>query len=106
MCVVFVPGQHKDATIKLKGIDVPKLTGFCPQERALARKARAFGENILQKILLTELLETEEKGVFMVQVMTPSGKDPVDQLISQELARPYWGGHIFGWCKDQTTGLL
>jgi hypothetical protein len=41
----------------------------------------------------------------MVQVMTPSGKDPVDQLISQELARPYCGGHIFGWCKDQTTGL-
>jgi endonuclease YncB( thermonuclease family) len=47
--VVFAPGQHKDATIKLKGIDVPKLTVSCPQERALARKASALGENILQK---------------------------------------------------------
>ena len=60
--VAFAPGQHKDATIKLKGIDVPKLTGFYPQERALARKARAFGENILQKNIALRTSRNRRKG--------------------------------------------
>ena len=104
--VTLVDNQHKILNIKLKGIDVPKLAGACPEERALALKAKTRLEQILQKhLILSELLEQENSRSFMAQVMTSSGMDPVDKLTLENLARPYWGGHVFGWCKDQTTCL-
>ncbi len=98
--------QPKLLTINLMGIDAPKLDGACPQERALAQKAKNRLEQILNKqLILSELSELENSQFFMAQVMTPDGTDPVHQLTSEKLTRPYWGGHTFGWCKDQTTCL-
>lgn len=104
--VALAHTQQQILTVKLMGIDTPKLTGACPQERHLAQRAKSRLKSILQKpLILTGLSELENSSSFLAQVTTSDGMDPVSQLTSEGLARLYWGGHAFGWCKDQTTCL-
>ena len=93
--------------IKLMSIDAPELDGDCPQERELARQAiNRLATLLSKKITLHNIMSSDIDEPVLAQVSNENGLDPVPVLTRENLARPYWGGHAFGWCADQKTCLV
>ncbi|MFP6713175.1 MAG: hypothetical protein VB913_15930 [Rhodospirillales bacterium] len=103
----FPNASYKKQIIKLLGIDAPELEGACQKERALARKTKHRLIEILgNRLTLSNIMTSDGDAPFLAQVTTISGHDPVHMLTLENLARPNWGGHAFGWCEDLNTCLV
>ncbi|WP_207539599.1 thermonuclease family protein [Sabulicella rubraurantiaca] len=85
--------------IRLIGLDAPEMRGQCPREVRLAQVAR----NRLA-VLVAQGVEIEPRGRdryrrLLAVVRDREGRDVAQTLITEGLARPYYGrGRRQGWC--------
>jgi len=87
-------------SVRLKGVDTPEIRGKCPSEKAMAKEAKTFVNQILSNAKKIELLDVERGKYFRLLVrIEADGKDLSALLLEKELARPYDGGKREGWCQ-------
>lgn len=93
-------GQDVETRVRLAGVDAPELAGRCERERALARDARAFVEDMVDsgEVVLSQIQYGKFAGRVVARVETLSGEDLSAALLAAGLARPYEGGARTPWC--------
>lgn len=82
--------------IRIENIDAPELDGKCPQEAALALKARDRLTVLLRPGFALQRTGTDRYGRTLARI-TANGRDIGQQLIREQLARPYRGKRE-PWC--------
>ena len=92
--------QELETRVRLEGVDAPELAGRCERERALARDARVFVEDMLDggEVVLSQIQYGKFAGRVVARVETPAGEDLSAALLTAGLARPYAGGARTPWC--------
>lgn len=92
--------QELETRVRLAGVDAPELAGRCERERALAARARAFLEAMLEggEVVLSQIQYGKFAGRVVARVETLSGEDLSAALLAAGLARPYAGGARTPWC--------
>ena len=92
--------QELETRVRLEGVDAPELAGRCERERALAARARAFLEAMLDggEVVLSQIQYGKFAGRVVARVETSSGEDLSAALLAAGLARPYEGGARTPWC--------
>jgi len=100
-------GQAVTTRVRLAGVDAPELSGKCPDEKALAARARAFlsarigaAADAPGQVVLRDVRYGKFAGRVLARVETPRGEDLAGGLISAGLARPYSGRRRQSWCVD------
>lgn len=93
-------GQEVEIYVRLDGVDAPEMNGKCSEERALAKRARAFVESRIgdNAVVLHHIRHGKYAGRVLARVETKSGEDLGDLLLAAGLARPYDGGRRPSWC--------
>lgn len=86
------------ARVRLAGVDTPELSGDCDEERAAARRARAFVEARIGPAVRLYEVRRGRYGRAVARVVTAEGADLAALLIATGLGRPYDGGRRAGWC--------
>lgn len=85
--------------VRVKGVDAPELRARCPGEKRAARQAKQFTVAKLRAARVIELREVERGKYFrLLAEVWIDGENLADLLISQGLARPYFGGKREAWC--------
>ncbi|GAB4181970.1 MAG: hypothetical protein OHK0024_21080 [Thalassobaculales bacterium] len=85
--------------IRVLGVDTPEIAGRCPAEIALARRARALTQALLDRGPVTiERAGRDRWGRTLARVWI-DGRDLADLLIAAGLGRPYSGGRRQSWCR-------
>ncbi|RAI41895.1 hypothetical protein CH341_20720 [Rhodoplanes roseus] len=85
--------------VRLRGVDAPELHGQCDAERAMAEEARTLLRRLLAEGGVAISAPGEEKyGRVLADVATRKTASVAAALIAAGVARPYDGGHRFGWC--------
>ena len=87
--------------IHVRGVDTPEVKAKCPEERALAQKAKAFTEEFLPAgsiVILRKIKADKYRGRYDADVQTSDGRELAAGLIGAGLARPYEGERRAGWC--------
>ncbi|MDC7788628.1 thermonuclease family protein [Rhodoplanes sp. TEM] len=85
--------------VRLRGVDTPELHGQCEAERVKAEEARAVLRRLLAEGEVAISAAGEEKyGRVLADVATRKTPNVAAALIAAGVARPYGGGHRFGWC--------
>jgi endonuclease YncB( thermonuclease family) len=95
--------QTVNTSIRLRGVDTPEKRGKCPRERELALQAEAALAEILpvdSVITLSRVSRDKFGGRFDADVQSAAGRDPVADLITANLARPYAGAKRLSWCGE------
>ena len=92
-------GQDVETRVRLEGVDAPELAGRCERERALAARARAFLEAMVDsgEVVLSQIQYGKFAGRVVARVETPSGEDLSAALLTAGLARAYAGGARTPW---------
>ena len=92
--------QELETRVRLAGVDAPELAGRCERERALAARARAFLEAMLDggEVVLSQIQYGKFAGRVVARVETSSGEDLSAALLAAGLARAYAGGPRAPWC--------
>ncbi len=91
----------KNMPIRIRGIDTPEIRGKCPEEKAMAKKARDFLRKKLAEAKEIELLDVDRGKYFrLVASVKVDGQSVGSLLLSKGLARPYDGGKKQGWCQS------
>ena len=86
--------------IRVFGIDTPEIKGACPEEKALAKKAKERLAEILQDEVTIQPMDWDKYGGrFIATVYDKNGKNVAETLISEGLARPYFGEKKTPWCN-------
>ncbi len=93
-------GQEIQTRVRLAGADAPELKARCPQERALAERARDFLARRLVdgEVLLRDIHHDKYGGRVVARLETPGGEDLARSLIAAGLARAYGGQARRPWC--------
>ena len=93
-------GQTVATSIRIGGIDTPEIRGKCPEEKALALKAKTRLEMLLSSgvVELWRVQYGKWAGRVIAHV-TVNGESVPDVLINEGLARPYDGGKRQSWCN-------
>ncbi len=93
-------GQEVETRVRIAGVDAPELAGRCERERALAARARAFVEDMVDsgEVVLSQIQYDKFAGRVVARVETSSGEDLSAALLAAGLARPYAGGARTPWC--------
>jgi micrococcal nuclease len=82
--------EGKYEAIRLVGVDTPEIKGKCPEEIALAIKARDFAIQFLNGWAIPELTGKRGKyGRLIGRVKNIKGEDLSDALIKNGLGRVY-----------------
>jgi endonuclease YncB( thermonuclease family) len=85
--------------VRLRGVDTPELHGRCEAEIAKAEAARTVLRRLLAEGAVAISAPGEDKyGRVLADVATRKTPNVADALIAAGVARPYGGGHRFGWC--------
>lgn len=95
--------------IRVRGIDTPEIRGACPQEKALALKARDIARAELANATQVDLVSVSRGKYFrLVATVLVDGRSLAERLIQEGLAVPYDGGtKTHDWCAtDQAPGVL
>lgn len=92
--------------VRLRGVDAPELHAQCEAERIKAEAARDLLRRLLNDGAVAIYDIGEEKyGRVLADVATRRTPNVSDALIAAGVARPYGGGHRFGWCnRDERLG--
>jgi len=95
--------QRLETRVRLGGIDTPELRGRCPDERRLARRARAFVEAAVAggEVDLSDIRYGKFARRVVARVSVAGGPDLSRALLARGLARPYGGGRRSDWCGGQ-----
>ena len=92
------PGMTVRVLVRLDTIDAPEIAGKCPEEKALAIRAR----NRLRALAgSTVQLVDVRRGRLARRVrarVQVDGRPVGAVLVAEGLARPYDGGKREGWC--------
>jgi endonuclease YncB( thermonuclease family) len=93
-------------TYRLVGLNAPEIRAACPQERALAIRARDRLRQLtkLPTAHLQEVLCYGSNFGRRCAVITVNGKNVADTLVGEGLAEPYWCGSSGcpkrkDWCR-------
>jgi micrococcal nuclease len=87
--------------IRVRGVDTPELKAKCPEERALAQKAKAFTAGFLPAgsiVILRKIKADKYRGRYDADVQTSDGRELAAALIAAGIARPYQGAKRGAWC--------
>lgn len=92
-------GDH--ITVRLAGIDTPAMKGTCEAEKAAARQAQAFTQELMVQAQRIELEEPRRDKYFhiLARVMA-DGQEVAQELVKAGLAGPYDGGKKGRWCTE------
>lgn len=92
-------GQTVATSIRIGNIDTPEIRGKCPEEKALALKAKTRLETLIGSgtVELWRIQYGKWAGRVIAHV-TVDGESVPDALINEGLARPYDGGKRQSWC--------
>lgn len=98
------PGVYVRTKVRLRKVDTPEIRGKCPQEKALAQKAKEFvNDQVTGKLVqLTQI----ERGKYAQRVLANveyNGKSLAEELLKHDLARPYDGGGRKSWCDRESS---
>ena len=96
------PDHYVETLVRLAGIDTPELRGRCPEETAMALRAKARLAALLagQRLQLIDVRYGKYAGRVVARVLTEDGRDVAKILLAENLARPYDGGRRAPWCPD------
>lgn len=90
----------KNIGIRVYGIDTPEMRAKCPMEKDMAIRVRDYVRNILDKAGRVELREIRRDKYFRINaVVVVDGRSLAAILISNGMARQYFGGTKQGWCS-------
>ena len=93
-------GEH--IGIRIVGIDTPEIHGACPEEIALAKKAKDFLRNSIVSAKKIELKNMDRDKYFRIDAeLWIDDKNIGDALINANLAHVYAGGTKIKWCKTE-----
>lgn len=98
----FFPVELGAIEIRIRGVDTPEKGSLakCASEAALAAKATDFAKStLLGKTIIASSVGQDKYGGRVVAVVTVDGKVYGDMLISQGLAKPYFGKTKQSWCN-------
>jgi len=87
--------------IRVRGVDTPELKSKCPEEHALAQKAKAFTAGFLPAgsiVILRKIKAVRYRGRYDADVQRSDGHELAAALIGAGLARPYEAERRAGWC--------
>lgn len=93
-------GQEVETNVRLIGIDTPELRGKCPEEKALAERAKYHLMLLVAdgSVTLHDIVPDKFGRRVLARVENAEGVDLATDLIRQGLARPYHGATRKGWC--------
>lgn len=96
------PGHNVHVSVRLRNIDAPELRAGCEDELRLAKAARERLRGLLEsgKATLRDVSGGKYYGRVLARLVTSDGRDVQDQLLQENLVRPYAGGKRAGWCAD------
>jgi len=89
------------AAIRVRGVDTPELKARCPEEHALAQKAKAFTAGFLPAgsiVILRKIKADKYRGRYDADVQRSDGRELAAALIGAGIARPYQGAKRGAWC--------
>lgn len=107
-CMVSLPGVHPffgdHILIRIDGIDTPEIKGKCEREQRLARDARDFLRDVMQKASNLRLINVHRDKYFRIDAtVLADGVDVAELMISKGYAVQYDGGNkTAAWCADGT----
>lgn len=85
-------------SVRIYGIDTPEMYGVTVTERMLARVARDFVKNELDKAKFIVLKDLKRDKYFrLLAVVLVDGEDLGKKLIDKGLAKEYFGGTKESW---------
>ena len=87
--------------IRVRGVDTPELKAKCPEEHALAQKAKAFTAGFLPAgsiVILRKIKADKYRGRYDADVQRSDGRELAAALIGAGIARPYQGAKRGAWC--------
>ena len=95
------PGHYINTGVRVLGVDTPEIKGKCPEEVALAQRARAYVSNLLAKSEIVELrnIQTDKYGGRVEADVYVDDKNLAELLIEAGLGRPYEGAKRQTWCE-------
>ena len=89
--------------VRVRGIDAPEIRGKCAFEKDLAQQARLLTVSLLNSAEVVELRNIERGKYFrLLADVYIDGENLAEQLIAQQLSRPYDGGKRLTWCQAIT----
>jgi endonuclease YncB( thermonuclease family) len=93
-------GLFIEAHVRLEGLDAPELHGHCDQEVAMAQRAKVRLAALLAdgQVMLRNIRNDKYGGRVDARVISGSGTDVAEVMISDGLARPYHGERRQPWC--------
>lgn len=95
------PGMTMRVSVRLLGIDTPEIRGECPEETALAKRARDRLVQLIGARVQLYDLGNEDRYVTRIDADVWVGDlHPAAVLIAEGLGRPYSGGKRGSWCAE------
>jgi len=96
------PDHYVETLVRLAGIDAPELRGRCPEEIALADRAKERLTALLagHRLRLVDVHYGKYAGRVVARVLTEDGRDAANVLLAERLARPYDGRRRARWCAE------
>jgi len=90
----------KRMSIRINGIDTPEIKAHCEKEKILARAAKKVVVALLRNAHKIELRNIKRGKYFrLIADVYVDGKPVSNELIKNNLAIPYCGGHKKDWCE-------
>ena len=96
------PDHYVETKVRVAGIDAPELRGRCPEEVALAERAKVRLTALLagNRLLLADVRYGKYAGRVVARVLTEDRRDVADILVAERLVRRYHGGRRAAWCAE------
>jgi endonuclease YncB( thermonuclease family) len=93
-------GLFIETHVRLEGLDAPELHGHCNEEIAMAQQARLRLATLLAdgQVVLQNIRNDKYGGRVDARVISASGTDVAEVMISDGLARRYHGERRLPWC--------
>lgn len=83
--------------VRIFNIDAPEIEGSCPQESALAQRAKLRLAELLDGGSVEIVRQGADRYGRTLAAIRVDGADIGDQLVREGLART-WAGHRKAWC--------
>ena len=95
--------EELHASVRILGIDTPEKDSRakCDEENILGHKATEYTKKIVKsaKSIIFSEIKWDKYGGRILAKVTIDGKDFAEQIISEKLARPYFGDKKKSWCN-------
>lgn len=84
--------------VRIMGLDAPEMHARCPAEAEGARRATERMRELIAAGVALEPHGRDRYGRVLAVVTDAEGRDVARVMVSEGLARAYWGGRREGWC--------